>query len=372
MRRLLLLARQTSRWHRRWPHWAKDLYGLLSYVNFIELLPTILAIALAPRHFFRRLPQILAGKRRMYQTPIKFFVNFATLFLLVFYLRFGELRDILGQETALWYALLLIPLTPLLMPALGAATWTLYQAPRLLPGDKSFPQPNPFPFAMVLSPTSYVRLSPSRFLWGLFYMSIYFVAAWQLAQVAIGLNVIVTATAFASVGDGHLAVKAILILMSIVVLAGSVHLLVFRPYGELFRWSMRRPTAQAILCDLFPLRETVNTFFDNRDTTQTNSPEAAGGLGTEEFLLDAMCLELEAQIPAIRGLAMHQYSQQFVEQDWLLFDRLVAKSLRIEDVQAFLSGSADISPLLRARWQKLLANVASAGQPPSKSLRSAA
>ena len=346
MRRILLATRRLQRWHRRWPHWAKDLYGLISYVNFVELIPTLSAIALAPRHFFRRLPQILAGKSRIYQTPIKFFVNFASLFLLLFFLRNGELREALSQTNVLLYALLLIPLTPLVMPALGACAWALYQAPRLLPGDTTFPQPNSHPFAMVLSPLTYFRLSPGRFIWGLFYMSIYFVAAWQFAQVAIGVNLLATVAMFTQMGEGHFAAKAIVILMSLVALAASIHLLVFRPYGELFRWALRRPTLHALLHDLYPLRESADAFLecvdgvDGANGRDTNGVEfAETEIDAFPYLLDAFCDELDKKLWQVRGLIRSEYQRQFLPRDWELLDRSLAASLVSVPKVAFLQNS---------------------------------
>lgn len=373
MRRILLATRRLQRWHRRWPHWAKDLYGLISYVNFVELIPTLSAIALAPRHFFRRLPQILAGKSRIYQTPIKFFVNFATLFLLLFFLRNGELREALSQSNALLYALLLIPLTPLVMPALGGCAWALYQAPRLLPGDTSFPQPNSHPFAMVLSPLTYLRLSPSRFIWGLFYMSIYFVAAWQFTQVAIGVNLLATVAVFTQMGEGHFAAKAIVILMSLVALAASIHLLVFRPYGELFRWALRRPTQHALLHDLYPLRESADAFLECAERVDSAGLDSAGLDGADvlefadseidafPYLLDAFCDELDNKLCHVRGLIHSEYQQQFLPRDWELLDRSLAASLRLDEVQAFIR-SANMPIEVHKRWNQMLGQIAQLNQ----------
>lgn len=344
MRRILHATRRIQRWHRSWPHWAKDAYGLVAYFNFVELLPTLSAIALAPGHFFRRLPQVLAGKRRMYQTPVKFFFNFASLFLLVFFLRNAEFRESLGESNALASLLLLIPFTPLVMPALGGLAWLLYQAPRLLPGG-SFPQPNHHPFALVLSPSAYFKLSPSRFLWGLFYVSIYFLAAWQLAQIAIGANLLATVAVWTRIGDGHIAVKGILILASLVLLAGSIHLLVFRPYGELFRWALRRPTDHAILHDLYPLRESADSFLTAVAETEQETDGQAFS-----FLFDAFCDELEHHFPAIRGLVQAEYRRQFRSHDWTLLEKSLAQSIRSEEIEHAL---AEQPESLRARWRDL-------------------
>ena len=151
MRIVLRITRKLVRRYRKWPHWAKDLYGLVTYINFADLVPTVAAIALAPCHFFRRLPLVLKSGSPIYRTPVKFFTNFASLFVAVFFFRHPEMSRIIEPREAVWYMLVLIPLTPVLMAVLALGLWSAYQLPRIIPTSTPFPQPNPYPFQLVLS-----------------------------------------------------------------------------------------------------------------------------------------------------------------------------------------------------------------------------
>jgi hypothetical protein len=64
------------------PHLLKDLSGVFGYINFVGLIPTFAAVALAPNHFFRRLPYYLTGKVNYYKTPIKFLTSGVSLMVI--------------------------------------------------------------------------------------------------------------------------------------------------------------------------------------------------------------------------------------------------------------------------------------------------
>lgn len=58
------------------PKFVSDIYAVVKYGNFIELIPTVAAIVLHPRHFFRRLPRTLA-KKGPFLDPVHFVLNAA-------------------------------------------------------------------------------------------------------------------------------------------------------------------------------------------------------------------------------------------------------------------------------------------------------
>ncbi|MEM9645561.1 MAG: hypothetical protein AAF989_11270 [Planctomycetota bacterium] len=260
MRRLLRLSGTIRRKFSGLPHWVHDIYGLLSYVNFVELLPTVAAIAMAPRHFFRRLPQTMAGQRSHFQTPVKFFANFAALFLAVFFVRHGDWTQLSEEGISFWYLAALIPMTPLAMYGLGIVSWVLYQVPRLSPNGDAFPPPNGGAFKLLLNPVTYLNLDPVKFLWGLFYISVYFVAVWQLVQVLVALDFLGVVYLVNALGDGHIAVKGIMILMGLAIVALSVHGFVLHPYMELLRAALRRPTVNVFESDVHQVRQMVREF----------------------------------------------------------------------------------------------------------------
>lgn len=269
MRWVLRVSGSTRRGFSRLPHWVKDAYDLVSYVNFVELVPTIVAIAIAPRHFFRRLPRTLEGKCPHYKTPIKFFANFAALFLMLFFLRHGDLKNVMSQANALWALLLVIPLTPPAMIILGIISWGLYQAPRLAPNGDAFPATNHGPFKLLIDPRTYFRLDWRRFFWGLFYIGIYFLAAWQIVQVLIAANFLAVVYLVDAMGEGHFIPKAITILLGIAMVAFCIHGLVLHPYMELLRASLRHPARAAFEADVHEIRQCIREFLaiPSEDTT---------------------------------------------------------------------------------------------------------
>lgn len=70
------------------PHWAKDIYRVVKFVNLLELVPTLASIFLAPRHFFRRLDLTLnerrSGLKTVYKSPIGFATRSAVLIATTF------------------------------------------------------------------------------------------------------------------------------------------------------------------------------------------------------------------------------------------------------------------------------------------------
>ena len=354
---VLQLTGKLGRWFRKWPHWAKDLYGIISYVNFVELLPTVAAIILAPRHFFRRLSLVLADKRRMYQTPVKFFVNFASLFLAVFYLRHGDLSGALQQATAVWYMPLLIPLTPVLMAGLAIVCWCLYQLPRLVPSETRFPHPNPYPLLLVLSPVAYWHLDPRRFAWGLFYMSVYFVAAWQLAQVIIGADFLATVALVQQLGDGHLVVKAVVLIMAIVLATSIVHWLVFRPYGEMFRTSLRRPTRTVFEADVYDIENEVSEFLARAEHGDLTSDEFAA-LG--EILAEQLAI-------VSKTCRVQDHDCRLTEQAQQQRARIYARGFQQAELRRTVATAVNLPDDLIRRYETLWAAMQDLAQVPAAS-----
>lgn len=72
----VLVRRITSflvrRFQGKTPRWVEDTYERFEVLNVLLVIPTFIAVWLGPRHFFRRLPQIVDGKHVLYVTPIKY------------------------------------------------------------------------------------------------------------------------------------------------------------------------------------------------------------------------------------------------------------------------------------------------------------
>lgn len=260
MKWMLRLAGKARNRFSQTPHWVRDAYGLLSPLNFVELVPTVGSIALAPRHFFRRLPSTLAGHRPHYQTPVKFFFHFAALFMAMFYLRNGDMRGVMDEGEAVMLLPLIIPMMPPLMIVLGLVTWVLYQLPRLAPNGDAFPPPNPGPFKLLLHPRTYTRLDAARYGWGLFYIGIYFLAAWQVVQLLLSMNLLGVAYLASLLGSDNVIAQGVIVLLGVALAALCIHGFVLAPYVELLRTSLRRPTRAVFETDVNDIARQIDEF----------------------------------------------------------------------------------------------------------------
>ena len=257
---LIRLHNKTGRWYRKWPHWSRDLTSLISYINFLGLIPTILSLALVPRHFFRRLPLVLQQKKPQFRTPVAFFVNGSVLFYLAFSLRHKEFAGYAEGLELVAQMLVLIPITPIAMALLALVLWCIYQLPRLIPTQTAFPQPNPYPLFSALSFQVYRNLDWPRYFWGLFYISVYFVSSWQFAMLAAGYGYRLNNFLLDTFSTSRGIVEVIITIVSLVCVGGIAHLLVFRPYGEMLRASLKQPVKNTIAADVFDLKEVVDDF----------------------------------------------------------------------------------------------------------------
>jgi TM2 domain-containing membrane protein YozV len=73
---------------RRLPRWVADASDLVEYVNFLKLLPLIVGILFAPKHFFEKLPVIIKGNSDPFLSPLKAMTTFASL-AVIMSARFG-------------------------------------------------------------------------------------------------------------------------------------------------------------------------------------------------------------------------------------------------------------------------------------------
>jgi hypothetical protein len=112
--RVVRLARRTRRWcfGGKEPPWAGDIYSLLSYINFVGMIPTIAVMSASPEHFFARVPTNGTAYNSAYKTPLKLLTSFATLVALVI-ARLSP--DVAGRLNLRLVIILAAPLVPLLM-----------------------------------------------------------------------------------------------------------------------------------------------------------------------------------------------------------------------------------------------------------------
>jgi hypothetical protein len=181
----------------RVPSYISDLWGLIAYVNFFRLIPTFYMILFEPDHFFKSVPQIVSGKKKLYTTPIKFFSNIITLQLLVaVYMpdsaQWPTLDDVLGMMPRFGLSehydlfltnLLLALLSPLVIAAASIiilVTWYIaagFWLTKSIVADMKFNYHGPL---LVLSPDTYRNLDFHRYCWSMLYFYWYFYLVFPL------------------------------------------------------------------------------------------------------------------------------------------------------------------------------------------------
>jgi hypothetical protein len=185
---VLKILQQISRFRRRIfgigsPHWFNDGISLISYINILDLVPTLLAITLAPWHFYTRLPQYVVTKNTWFKTPLKFFTSGVTLIAAMLLLVATDVLTSIGvsdKATLARYIAFICLATPIIMPMVCLAIRIL-----LAVASTFSRAPNPFRYTLLipLDPMTYVRLRGVTFFWSIFYFGIYFFVAAQLLQL---------------------------------------------------------------------------------------------------------------------------------------------------------------------------------------------
>jgi hypothetical protein len=190
MRWLLRILQRFSRVRRRilgstTPHWVKDSLPLLGYVNVIDLLPTLLAITLAPRHFYMRLPQYTKSKRSWFKTPLKFFTSGVTLIVTLLFILAPDalkLANIDDRTVAARYVAVICLASPIAIPIFCLALRFLLGMASAIP-NVSIPKSLKSNLLIPVSPRTYARLRLASFSWSIFYYGIYFFIASQVVQL---------------------------------------------------------------------------------------------------------------------------------------------------------------------------------------------
>src|SRR5262249_18487998 len=109
------------------PHWVSDSLKFLSYFDFISFIPTSLVIALAPGHFFPRVPMIVRSKSSIYKTPIKFVTAGCALIVALGFLvaKAWDLTLPWTEKEATVAVVLILIATPAWIPVVCILDWLL-------------------------------------------------------------------------------------------------------------------------------------------------------------------------------------------------------------------------------------------------------
>ncbi|MBY5854318.1 hypothetical protein HFN51_27845 [Rhizobium leguminosarum] len=190
---ILKLLQRISRMRRRIvgskpPHWFKDGLSLVGYLNFLDLMPTLAAIALSPSHFYKRVPQIVSDKFSWYKTPIKFLTSgIALIVVLLVSMDSGlfEQHGLADKTLMAKYLLVICLTTPLTIPFVALVLRIGLSIISALPGVSTSIKNDRMAANLVLpiSPSTYARLDYSHFLWCIFYFGVYFYVSLQLYLV---------------------------------------------------------------------------------------------------------------------------------------------------------------------------------------------
>jgi hypothetical protein len=161
-------------------HWAKDLMGLIKYVNFFRLIPTIYILLTAPGHFFKSIPAILGGKKTYYISPLQFLLNLVVLQIAIlhFFPTEGNPNEeiLRNQYFLITLNIGFAVLSPVTMAIACLLILLLWQArnrgilSKLVPEDLL----NTDALTIPLRPSTYRVLDWQRFLWSLPYYYLYF------------------------------------------------------------------------------------------------------------------------------------------------------------------------------------------------------
>ncbi len=101
---------------RNLPDGTSDIISVFEHFNFLGLVPTFLAVALAPDHIFRRFDRVIKGKSLLFSSPAQCVVQFATFLAMIHFWKPAEFTQqgfviallVLGVTCPIWsYGILL-------------------------------------------------------------------------------------------------------------------------------------------------------------------------------------------------------------------------------------------------------------------------
>ena len=252
------------------PSWAADIYKAVKFINFIELIPTIAAIALVPRHFFRRVnlilqPRLSGVRKSIYKTPIQFVAHIITLLLasklVSQYVAPTSFRVILGL--ILIFLPILIPLFCILLCILLGFI-VLLTILLTLPTEVVDALFSYLGYLLVpLTPSTYSHLDWRKAAWCALYFYGYLIIGPIFLLPAIGILFAYGSAHLPQQPGSPFAQLALYVMWAafsvIVVLLARV---VVFPYSSALVASLKRPTKGVIRSDLKALFTAIEDFRD--------------------------------------------------------------------------------------------------------------
>ena len=183
----VLWAIRRGRKFRRWlfrgrnPVWVDDIVSLVSYFNFVGLIPTFAIMAASPEHLFSRMPPNGKAYNGLYKAPLKFLASFAAL-LAVVTIPLAKYASQFAYTRYLVIALSLI--SPILIVAFCLATRLLYIYLNPVPFRNAWKYANLVSDDIVteiISVRTYRKLDWTIYCWSALYFYVYSYGALALA-----------------------------------------------------------------------------------------------------------------------------------------------------------------------------------------------
>lgn len=244
------------------PSWFDDLTDSLHQVNILQFVPTVIAIAFAPRHLFRRIEEIQANRKRLYKSPLKFAIHFlsttATL-ILVLQNHFALVRSLTGKlPFDLKHCVLLTAIAvPVWIPLFSGAVWIISWVILATPLAAIIPI-NRLAIRVPLSIATYRNLNWKRYCWSLFYFGIYSFAPLLLILLfASGLGRFIAHTGPDDASGMQSQLTGVLVMFVLTAYAFLV-----LPYVELLRGCCQYPTVLMYRSDLYQLKAAIEQYLD--------------------------------------------------------------------------------------------------------------
>lgn len=245
---------------KRLPRWASDIFGKLAFLNTFPFLLPIIAIGLAPEHFFRQMKSISDGNRAYYASPVNFLWKFVVVAAAYLAIRLQYVNGSVGPHSLLvllgeqgatsLYVLLVVATSPVWIVVLAAlANGLSKETPLLLlPLSVLMRQKywRPEIFATVTSRATYQALNWQRYCLAMLYFGAYSVVitlalSWMTFYFAV--------YAFAELGRVGVFVFSLA--------AFAIFALLIRPYAVLLRTSVVFPPLVMQFADAAQLERIV-------------------------------------------------------------------------------------------------------------------
>jgi hypothetical protein len=277
------------------PHWLKDLSGPLQYINFIGLIPTFAVVALAPNHFFRRLPYYLTGKVTYYKTPIKFVTSVVSFVVVSLHTAPVSMTNV--YVISLIFVLTLPALIAVVCLAISIALFLL-RIPASLDYHLTIDAIRQ-EIGIPLRIDSYKRLDWTIFCWSMCYYAVYLVFAAPITFLAIGV-VFLLSQSFGvfllippPLGFIPEPFKTALIIL-------ALEIVLIRPYISLLTHAMRVPTDRIHCRNCCIIWDAVRSFVSSLPTKPNQNSER------KWRVVERRLSKIAASIRSVRAMMLRQ------------------------------------------------------------------